>query len=124
MQETKYWTLHIFAGIVILVLLFLHMTTMHLDGILGWYNPAGGEGIDWKNMVARAKDILMTATYIILLAAGLYHGMYGFRTVLFEWIPNRSFQRIVSTLFILGGFALFILGTWVTIKFHLIAKTL
>ena len=123
MQETKLWTWHIFTGLIILVLLGIHMITMHLDGILGWFNPAGGEAIDWANLVARAKLFIYAILYIVLLAAALYHGLYGFRTILFELGPRQGIQTSISVLFWIMGISLFVLGTWAALKFHIIAQT-
>ena len=113
-----------FAGIIILILLFIHMIAIHLDSLLGWYNPAGGEGIDWENVVARAKDVTMTVTYVILLAAALFHGLYGFRTIILELVPIRVIQKVVGPLFALSGLILFIIGTWAVIKFHYVAQAM
>ncbi|MDP8240213.1 MAG: hypothetical protein P9X24_14080 [Candidatus Hatepunaea meridiana] len=121
MRETKLWTWHIFTGIVILVLLGIHMITMHLDGILGWFNPAGGEAIDWANIVARAKLLIIAILYIVLLAAALYHGLYGFRTILFELGPRQGIQKFINVLFWILGICLFVFGTWAALKFYIIA---
>ena len=44
MRDRTLWTWHIFAGVVILVLLGLHMTIMHLNGTFPTFNnPFGGE---------------------------------------------------------------------------------
>jgi len=120
MRETKLWTWHILAGLVILVLLGIHMITMHLDGVLGWFNPAGGEAIDWANLTARAKLFIYAALYIVLLAAALYHGLYGFRTILFELGPGQGVQTFISVLFWIMGIGLFVFGTWAALKFHII----
>lgn len=122
MRETKYWTWHILAGMIILVLLGIHMITMHLDAILGWFNPSGGEAIDWDNVIARAKLIIYAIVYIALLVVALYHGLYGFRTILFELGPKQGTQRFINILFLVVGICLFALGSWVTIKFYVIAQ--
>jgi succinate dehydrogenase/fumarate reductase cytochrome b subunit len=122
MRETKYWTWHILAGIIILVLLGIHMITVHLDAILGWFNPAGGEAIDWNNVIARAKLVIYAVIYIALLLVGLYHGLYGFRIILFELGPKQGTQRFINILFLIIGICLFALGSWVTIKFHVMSK--
>ena len=105
-----------------MVLLGIHMITLHLDGILGWFNPAGGEGIDWDNVIMRAKLLIYVIVYIALLAAALYHGLYGFRTILFELGLRRGVQKFINILFIVVGLCLFTLGTWATIGFHITSK--
>jgi len=111
MRETKYWTWHIFAGIIILILLGIHMITMHLSTLLGWFNPAVGEAIGWDNVIARAKDGIYVVFYIVLLAAALYHGLYGFRRILFELGLKRGAQKFINILFIVAGICLFGFGT-------------
>ena len=57
-RDQKLWTWHLAAGLLILVLLGLHMAIMHLDAVLGLFNPAGGHPIDWAMLwlVARASS--------------------------------------------------------------------
>jgi succinate dehydrogenase/fumarate reductase cytochrome b subunit len=105
-----------------LFLLGIHMITMHLDAILGWFNPVEGEAVDWGNVVARAKLAIYVVIYIALLAAALYHGLYGFRTILFELGMKRGAQSLINILFVVVGICLFVLGSWAAIKFHVLAQ--
>ena len=114
-RETKYWTWHIVAGVVILVFLALHMLIMHLDDILGVFNPAGGEAIAWENVLVRSRMLFFVVTYVILLGAALYHGLYGLRTILFELGLKPPMQKLVNAVFWLGGAGLFLLGTYAAI---------
>jgi len=123
MRETKYWTWHIFTGIIILILLGIHMITMHLDAILGWFNPADGEAIDWSNVTARASLLIYAILYIVLIAAALYHGLYGLRTILFELGLKPGAQKFINILFIVVGICLFAVGTWAAMNFHIISQT-
>ena len=50
MRETGYWLWFIISGFIVFVLLGLHMMVMHLDGLLGIFNPAGGAAIAWENV--------------------------------------------------------------------------
>ncbi len=111
-NETPFWTWHIITGLLVLIFLGMHMLIMHLDGVLGWYNPHGGEAISWENVYARGKNLCMTLTYILLLAVALYHGLYGFRNILFELSPPRPLQRFIDGTFWIGGLMLFIVGTY------------
>ncbi|KPL07833.1 hypothetical protein AMJ85_09330 [candidate division BRC1 bacterium SM23_51] len=120
MKETKYWTWHIIAGVVILVLLALHMLIMHLDDILGMFNPAGGEAIAWSNVLARSRTGFFVVTYILLLGAALYHGLYGLRTILFELSLKPPLQKAVNVVFWIGGIGLFVLGTYAAIAAKLL----
>lgn len=115
MRDQTLWTWHIFAGLVILVLLGLHMGIMHLYTLLNLFNPAGGHPVDWANVMARSQSVFFMVSYIILLAAALFHGLYGLRNILFELSLSTGLKKAVNVLFLLGGLGLFVLGTWAAI---------
>lgn len=119
MRETRYWTWNIAAALVILVLLGLHLVIMHLDGTLALLLPALQEPLAWPNVLARAGSAFFASTYILLLAAALYHGFYGLRTMLCEVIANPVTQRRIGVGFWLAGGGLFLLGTYALIAMHL-----
>lgn len=122
MRETKYWTWHMTAGVVILVLLGLHMLIMHLGGFthLFWQNSAQPV-ISESNSLARDANPFFTVTYILLLGVALFHGLYGLRTILFELTLKPAMEKACSIVLILLGLGLFGLGTWAAITVHLIA---
>ena len=122
MRERGRWFWHIAAGLVVLPLLALHMAIMHLDQTLGLLNPAGGHPIDWANGVARGQRLFFTITYPILLGAALYHGLYGFRTILFELQPAGWLKRTISAALLVVGVALFAIGLWAALTAHSVAK--
>src|SRR5512137_708595 len=113
MRETKYWTWHMAAGVVIFVLLGLHMTTMHMGGLTGLFvsNP-GEESIARVNSQARDSQLPFTVGYIILLGVALYHGLYGLRTILFELTLKRGVEKAITVVLLVVGLGLFGLGTW------------
>ena len=124
MRDQKLWTWHILAGGVILVLLGLHMAIMHLDAVLGWFNAPGTHPIDWANMVARGKAVFFPVTYVILLGAALFHGLYGLRNILFELNPSAGLKKVIGVVLLLAGLGLFAFGTWAAVASHALAKTL
>jgi hypothetical protein len=69
MRDQRNWTWHVISGVVILVFAGLHMAIMHLDSLLGIFNPAGGHPIEWANVVARMRSGFFTVTYVVLLGA-------------------------------------------------------
>jgi len=111
-RDQRLWTWHIGAGAVILVLLGLHMTIMHLEGIVRVFSPAQGEPIAWANVIARGKSVFFLLTYVLLLGAALFHGFYGLRNILFELNPGGQAKKALNALFVLAGVALFAVGTW------------
>ncbi len=119
MRETPYWTWHLIAGVVILVFLGLHLLITHLDNLVGFMNPFGGEAIDWENIVHRAQFGFFMVTYIVLLGAALYHGLYGTRILLLELGLGGGWRRLIAVCFWAIGLALFALGTVANIVIHL-----
>jgi succinate dehydrogenase / fumarate reductase membrane anchor subunit len=123
MRDQKLWTWHVLAGLVILVFAGLHMAIMHLDAILGIFSPAGGHPIDWANVVARARTLFFTVTYVILLGAALFHGLYGLRNILLELNPGPSLRKVIGATLLLLGVGLFVYGTWAAVASHALAKS-
>jgi succinate dehydrogenase hydrophobic anchor subunit len=118
MRDRTLWTWHLFAGVVILVFLGLHMTIMHLDGSIRIFNTPEGEPIDWANVALRMKSLFFAVTYVVLLAAALYHGLYGLRNILFELNPGAGLRTTVNVVFTLAGLGLFVFGAWAAIASH------
>ena len=123
MRETKYWTWHMAAGVVILFLLGLHMLIMHVGGITHWFMPNGGEAVSKGNSLSRDGMWFFTITYILLLAVALYHGLYGLRTILFELTLKPAIEKVTTIVLLVVGLGLFGLGTWAAITVHVIAMT-
>lgn len=122
MRDRSLWTWHMGAGVVILVLLGLHMAVMHLDDSLGIFNPAGGHSIDWANVVERGKSVFFAVSYVVLLGAALFHGLYGLRNIVFELNPSGGLKAAVNWVLLLGGVGLFVFGTWAAWAGHMLAR--
>jgi succinate dehydrogenase / fumarate reductase membrane anchor subunit len=116
MRDRTLWTWHIFAGAVILVFLGLHMTIMHLNATFPTFNnPFGGEAESWQNVAARARSLFFTVTYVVMLGAALYHGLYGLRNILLELSPGAGLRRSINVGLSVLGLALFTFGAWVAV---------
>jgi succinate dehydrogenase/fumarate reductase cytochrome b subunit len=124
MRDQRLWTWHVMAGLVILVFLGLHMAIMHLDVLLGIFNPKDPHPIAWANVVARAKMGFFTVSYVVLLGAALFHGLYGLRNILFELGPGAAAQKGLNVLLTVGGLALFVFGAWAAWAAGALARTL
>jgi len=44
-----------------------------------------------------------------------FHGLYGFRTILFELSLSRGARKFVNVLFWLFGIGMFVFGAWAAI---------
>ena len=121
MRETKYWTWHMAAGVVILFLLGLHMLIMHLGGITHLFVAYGGDADSKANSLFRDGMLFFTVTYILLLAVALYHGLYGLRTILFELTLKPAIEKAITVVLLVVGLGLLGLGTWGAIAAHAIA---
>ncbi len=115
MKETPYWIWHILAGLILVFLLGLHMFIMHLDHIFYMFFSGSGEVLAWENVLNRSKTIGFVFIYILLLGAGLYHGLYGFRTILLELDPNSTLKKVINIGFWTIGIILFFIGSTATI---------
>ncbi|MDD5544634.1 MAG: hypothetical protein PHX83_15820 [Acidobacteriia bacterium] len=121
MRETKYWTWHMTAGVVILFLLGLHMLIMHVGGVSTSFAPYSGEATSKANSLFRDSKLFFTVTYIFLLGIALYHGLYGLRTILFELTLKPVVEKSITFVLTITGLGLFVLGTWAAIATHAIA---
>jgi succinate dehydrogenase / fumarate reductase membrane anchor subunit len=124
MRDQRWWTWHILASVVILVFLGLHMVIMHLEAIVGIFNPDGGHPIEWGNVLARMKSAGFMVSYIVLLGAALFHGLYGLRNILFELNPGAGIKKALNLLFVVGGLALFVFGAWAAWQSFALAQTI
>lgn len=134
MRDQKLWTWHIIAGAVILVFLGLHMLTMHMEGVIKIesLNPAsaasearGGEELSpiaWPNVRARGVRTLYMLSYIVLLGAALFHGLYGLNNIIREANPAKWLQKAVTAVLLLLGVGLFVFGTWAAIVARAVAR--
>ena len=124
MRDQRLWTWHVLAGLVIFVLLGLHMAVMHLDTLLGWFNPEGLKPIAWESVLQRARMGFFTISYIVLLGAALFHGLYGLRNILSELGLGRGAKSLVSVVLALGGAGLFVYGAWAAWTAGALARSL
>jgi succinate dehydrogenase hydrophobic anchor subunit len=123
MRESRFWILHMMCALVILVFLGLHLALMHLSGVLALINPVLARPVAWDHVLARARSNFFTVTYVFMLAAALFHGLYGLRTMLFELTENPALRKAATLVFVAGGFGLFGLGTYALVAMHLMTRS-
>jgi succinate dehydrogenase hydrophobic anchor subunit len=112
MRETRLWSLHILVIPIIAVLLGMHFALMHYSPV--FYGTSVEEAREFGTMIERGKSVAQLVLYILLLAAGLYHGLYGLRGILRELPLTPALAKAVDTGVLLLGLAIFALGTYVT----------
>ena len=49
---------------------------------------------------------------LVLLGAALFHGLYGFRNIVFELNPADGLKKAINAVLTLGGLGLFGFGAW------------
>lgn len=118
-MRDKYWIFHVTAGLLLFVLLGVHMVTMHLGSITGLFvahrelSPTA-----LVNSHARDAHAGFTVAYVLLLGLGLFHGLYGLRTILFELSLRPATQRAVTVALLALGVGLFGLASWANLVAH------
>ena len=123
MRETRYWTWHMVAGVVIFFFLGLHMLIMHLGGLTGLFTVSQSvEATDTVNSLARDRSWFFTITYVVLLGAALYHGLYGLKNIIFELTLKPAMEKVVAGLLLVVGIGLFTFGAWAAFATHQLAQ--
>jgi succinate dehydrogenase hydrophobic anchor subunit len=112
MRETRLWSLHILVIPIIAVLLGMHLALMHYAPV--FYGMSVDQAREFSTMIERGKSVAQFIIYILLLAAGLYHGLYGLRGILRELPLTPVLAKVVDIGVLLLGLAIFALGTYVT----------
>ena len=118
MNRTRLWILHMAAGVVLFLVLGLHMAIMHLGGVSHLFAPYAGAADSIQNSLFRDRMPFFTVSYVLLLGVALFHGLYGFRTILFELTLKRAAERAITVVLLVVGLGLFALGTWAAVAAH------
>ena len=112
MRETRLWSLHILVIPIIAVLLGMHFAVMHYAPV--FYGMSVDKAREFSTMIERGKNISQLVVYILLLAAGLYHGLYGVRGIIRELPLTPVLVKVVDIGIIAFGLFIFAFGTYVT----------
>jgi succinate dehydrogenase hydrophobic anchor subunit len=112
MRETRLWSLHLLAIPVILILLSVHFALMHYAPI--FYGMSVEQARSFEAMIERGRSLAQFVVYILLPAAGLYHGFYGLRGILRELPLTPVLAKVVDVSILIIGLLVFALGAYVT----------
>jgi succinate dehydrogenase hydrophobic anchor subunit len=115
MRESKLWFWHILSAVVILVLLGVHMGTMHLAALMNLIGIGSGDPIKSAEVFHRSRQMIYMVTYILLLGAGLFHGLYGLRSIFFELSFSKVLEKMIGGICAVAGVALFFYGSYVAV---------
>lgn len=115
MRESRWWLVSLGAAALMVVLLTIHMGVMHLTGLLRAAGVDLGDVRSFAAVTARGRSAAQLVFYLLFLAAALFHGLYGLRSVLLEVTPPRT-QGLLSGLVLLAGLAAFAYGAYVTVR--------
>ena len=114
MRESTLWLLHLLCGAVMVVTLGIHFGVMHVGRIFGIPHD---EVLTFASVAGRSKMPFYLVVYLVLLAAALYHGLYGLRSIIFEITAvGPTIKRLCNVLFIIGGWGFFTYGAYAIIK--------
>ena len=111
MRETRLWSLHILVLPIIAVLLGAHFAIMHYAPV--FYGISVDKAREFETMIERGKSITQFILYILLLAAALYHGLYGLRGIIRELPMTSVLAKTVDISIIALGLFIFAFGTYV-----------
>jgi succinate dehydrogenase hydrophobic anchor subunit len=115
MRESKLWSWHILTAVIILVLLGVHMGIMHLSLVMNALGIGSAEPTKAAEVFHRSQQYLFMITYILLLGAALFHGLYGLRSMLFELTLSKSLEKLIGGFCALAGIVLFVYGSYVAV---------
>jgi len=112
MRETRLWSLHILVIPIIAILLGMHFAVMHYAPV--FYGMSVEKAREFSTMIERGRSVAQFVIYILLLAAGLYHGLYGLRGIIRELPLTPTLAKAIDVGMVLFGLAIFALGAYVT----------
>lgn len=134
MKESRLWFWHMMAGVILILLLGLHTLIMHFDTVLAFFGfipksawttagPSGALNFQ-ESVLPRMQSIFMTAVYVLLAIFGLFHGLYGVRSIIWELKIPLGVKKAAGVLVVLAGLALAAYGVVTVLQGHLRADSL
>lgn len=116
----KYWFVNAVCGVLVLILLGMHMSTVYLDDLFSAIFGRDLDPLGWDEVSSRGASGFITATYVVFLGTALFHGLYGLHTVLTEFWTGRRAARLALVGCWAAGILLFLVGTIATVSFYLL----
>lgn len=107
MKETRLKILQYITGIGLFFFAGAHLLVSHLSS---------GEPTTWESVSERAASSGWLTLYIFLLIFGLYHGLYGLRTIILELSLPSSAVKVLDRALLAVGAAIFGYTAYVAIN--------
>ena len=97
----KAWLWQRITAAFLVIILAIHISLLHY----------GGEAqLQFASVALRLKGVFYLLVDFFLLGFGLYHGLNGFRNVIFDYNPSDGAKKALTALLWVAGLALFIYG--------------
>jgi len=130
MKESRLWFWHLISGLALILLLGVHTVIQHFDSILTWLGfipqaawQSGGHLVGSLNfqhaVLPRMQSVSMTAVYLLLVVFGLFHGLYGLRSMIFELKFSAKAKQVVGVVILIIGIAAAVYGVYTVLAGHL-----
>lgn len=100
------WFLKMLSGILVIVLLFVHLTVNHFT--------ATGALLNFEEVVAYLSNPLVTFTEVAFLIIVVSHALLGTRSIILDFKPSRGALRALDWFFVAVGIVSIGYGIWLT----------
>lgn len=103
-ERTWLWLLKIITGVLVIALLFLHLTVQHLI-------PENAL-LDFDGIVAWLSNPIIAGLEIIFLITVVSHALLGTRSILLDLNPSAGVLRVIDGTFLVIGAVSIVYGIW------------
>lgn len=103
------WFLQRVTAALLVVFLGIHLWYLHYVLV--------GKEITFEGVQARLQSSWFLAVDAVILAAGIYHALYGIRGIILDLGVSHSIVRALTWSFTILGMVGFALGMWILLSF-------
>ncbi len=103
------WLLQRVSAVLLILVLGIHLWILHFAGEHAALTMAG--------VSIRLKSLSYMLVDYTLLGVALYHGLYGLRSVLLDYVSGERATRLVTAIVWVVGVVAFIYGAYALIPF-------
>ncbi len=103
-ENTWLWLFKIFSGVLIIVVLGIHFYVNHAI--------APGGLLTYQDVVSYYKNPIVPLMEGLFLVLVVPHALIGLRGIILDMRPARGLLQLVNWLFVIGGAAFVVYGTW------------